>query len=235
MKHQPEATSHSILLWKNEARTTHVSNPDIKNANVADSAPASPNGSAGRRRRHAHIWEKEAHEHYVEERWVDRRLFDVEDFDRREPVLDGCCGFGRIPEAAQAAGYRTLAADIVDRGFPGCVIQDFLERRSMPASGVTNPPFNGAAAIASHAFKIGAQKFALLFPVARLNAAHWLRGLPLKRIWLLTPRPSMPPGSYIAAGHKPQGGRVDFAWLIFERGFNGRAETAWLHRDGDRN
>jgi hypothetical protein len=192
---------------------------------AADVASASP------RRRLAHIWAKETHEHYVEPHWVGRRLFDVEDFDRGEPVLDPCAGFGRIPEAAQAAGYRALAADIVDRGCPNCEVQDFLERRCMPASGAINPPFNGAEAIARHAFEIGAHKLALLFPIARLNAAHWLRDLPLKRIWLLTPRPSMPPGSYITAGLKPQGGRVDFTWLIFERGFSGRAETAWLHRD----
>jgi hypothetical protein len=198
------------------------------------SASTSTNGSGGKRRRLAHIWEKEAHEHYVEPHWVGRRLFDVEDFDRSEPVLDPCAGFGRIPEAAQAAGYRTLAADIVDRGFPGCEIQDFFDRKCMPASGVINPPFNGAEAIARHAFEIGAHKLALLFPIARLNAAHWLRDLPLKRIWLLTPRPPMPPGSYITAGHKPQGGRVDFTWLVFERGFNGRAEATWLHRDGGR-
>jgi hypothetical protein len=127
-------------------------------------APASPNVSTGKRRRHAHIWEKEAHEHYVEEPWVDRRLFDAEDFDHSEPVLDPCAGFGRIPEAARAAGYHPLAADIVDRGFPGCEIQDFLDRKCMPASGVINPPFNGAEAIARHAFELGVRKLALLFP-----------------------------------------------------------------------
>jgi len=44
-------------------------------------------------------------------------------------------------------------------------------------------------------------------PVACLNAAHWLQGTPLRRISLLTPRPSMPPGHIIAAGSKPGGGQ----------------------------
>ena len=46
----------------------------------------------------------------------------------------------------------------------------------------------------------------MLVPLRRLPAAHWLEHLPLETVWLLTPRPSIPPGSYIAAGHKPGGG-----------------------------
>ena len=58
--------------------------------------------------------------------------------------------------------------------------------------------------------------------------------LPLRRIWLLTPRPSIPPGYVIARGEKPGGGKTDFTWLIFERGYTGKAEVDWLHRDGDK-
>ena len=134
---------------------------------------ASPNG---KRQRHAHIWTKEAFEHYVEPRWTSSRLFDVEGFDRGEPVLDMCAGFGRIPEAAQAAGYHALAADIVDRGYPNCEIQDFLERNCMPASGVTNPPFNGAEAIARHAFEIGARRFSPTLPNSQIERGALVEG-----------------------------------------------------------
>jgi len=30
---------------------------------------------------------------------------------------------------AKAAGYLVIAADIVDRGYPGCLVQDFLDRK----------------------------------------------------------------------------------------------------------
>ena len=81
------------------------------------------------------------------------------------------------------------------------------------------------------ALKLAKYKVAVIFPVARLNAAHWLTDAPLRRIWLMTPRPPMPPGSYLEAGHKPGGGRVDFAWLVFEHGYVGQAEVRWLRRD----
>jgi hypothetical protein len=43
----------------------------------------------------------------------------------------------------------------------------------------------------------------------------------------------MPPGDVIARGEKPGGGKTDFAWLIFERGYTGKPETDCLPRDGD--
>ena len=188
---------------------------------------------ADKRLRRSHIWGRETSDHYVEPTWVSIRLFEVEDFDCSQVLLDPCAGFGRIADAAKAAGYTVIAADIIDRGYPGCLVQDFLDRKSTPPTVVGNPPFKAVEPFAHHALKLGARRVALLFPTARLNGARWLRKLPLRRIWLLTPRPSMPPGYVIARGEKPGGGKKDFTWLIFERGYTGKAEVAWLHRDGD--
>jgi hypothetical protein len=183
-----------------------------------------------KRPRLSHIWGREAADHYVEPHWVSQRLFATEDFDRTQVLLDPCTGFGRIADAAKGAGYTVLAADITDRGYVGCQVQDFLERKSVPPSVVGNPPFNVVEAFARRALDLGARKVALLFPNPRLNAAHWLKDLPLRRVRLLTPRPSIPPSYVIARGEKPGGGKVDFCWLIFERGYAGSPEIAWLHR-----
>jgi hypothetical protein len=42
----------------------------------------------------------------------------------------------------------------------------------------------------------------------------------------------MPSGRVIEAGQKPQGGKQDFAWLVFRRDHAGPPELRWLHRDG---
>jgi hypothetical protein len=56
--------------------------------------------------------------------------------------------------------------------------------------------------------------------------------LPLWRIWLLTPRPSMPPGELLLRGGiRPKGGKTDYCWALFERGFEGAPAIGWLHRD----
>ena len=160
-------------------------------------------------------------------------MSDVERFDRDSAILDPSCGTGRVADAAKAAGYRVLAADLIDRGYPGCKIQDFLTRKSAPASVVGNPPFGDVEAFARHAFAIGTNKVALVFPVPCLNAAaSWLRELQLRRVWLLTPRPSMPPGDYVLAGGEVKDGKRDFCWIVLERGYRGEPIIRWLHRDG---
>jgi hypothetical protein len=75
-------------------------------------------------------------------------------------------------------------------------------------------------------------KVAAIFPTARLNAARWLEGHPLRHIWLLTPRPSMPPGHVITAGGKVGGGKTDYCWLVFDHKYAiGEPMVKWLHRD----
>jgi hypothetical protein len=180
----------------------------------------------------AHAWEREKHEHYVEPHWCSERLFAVEKFEG--PIWDPCCGFGRIPEAARRAGHQAVGTDIVDRGwhdFGGRL--DFIGAVNYYAPNiVANPPFNIVGRFARQALDMpGVVKVAMIFPTARLNAAHWIHDTPLARVWLMTPRPSMPPGHTIAAGEKPGGGKMDFCWLVWTKGRIGPADLRWLRRD----
>jgi hypothetical protein len=184
----------------------------------------------------AHVWEREANEHYVEPHWCSERLFQEEKFNG--PIWDPCCGFGRIPTAAIKAGFMAFGTDIKDRGYSDFNgVLDFLTMKNRPnmmGDIVCNPPFNVAPQFAERALSVeNVGKVAMVFPTARLNAAHWLKGTPLLRIWLMTPRPSMPPGHTIAAGEKPGGGKMDFCWLVWSPGFSGDTAVKWLRRDGD--
>lgn len=180
----------------------------------------------------AHAWEREKQEHYVEPHWCSERLFEVERF--KDSIWDPCCGFGRIPDAADRAGLIGLGTDIVHRGWRGQKTTiDFLKAEApLSENIVCNPPFNIAGKFARHAVSMShVEKVAMVFPTARLNAARWLRETPLARVWLMTPRPSMPPGHTIAAGERPQGGKMDYCWLVWERGHVGAPAIHWLERD----
>jgi hypothetical protein len=182
------------------------------------------------RRLRAHLWARERFSHYVEPGWVARRLFDVEHFDGG--LHDPACGFGRIVQAAWEIGLDATGADIVDRGFGDTGI-DFLTDTTPRTNICCNPPFNIVRKFIAHALEVTTGKVAAIMPVPRLNAAHWLQDTPLARVWLLTPRPSMPPGHVIARGEKPGGGKEDFAWLVWIRDYAGSPRLGWLHRDGD--
>jgi hypothetical protein len=184
----------------------------------------------GTRPKHTHIFAKEADNFYVEPKWSSIRLFEAERFPG--PVWDPFCGWGRVSEAARAAGYATRATDIADRGYAQLDgIQDFLkvDRLDRDTSIVGNPPF--VDEIVQHAIGLDPIKMALIWPFARIVAAWpWLAAAPLAHVWMMTPRPAMPPASYIAAGKKPEGARVEHCWLIFERGYRGLAQLGWLRR-----
>jgi len=166
-------------------------------------------------------------EHYVEPSWVSERLFEEEKFDG--PIYDPACGFGRIIKSAQKAGLYATGTDIIDRGWPAMpwdFMQDWTRRENI----VSNPPFDVFQAFAEHALTVYQKKLALIMPTARLNAARWLQLMSLRRVWLLTPRPSMPPGHVIASGGKVGGGKSDYCWLVFEHGYRGGPELKWLRR-----
>jgi hypothetical protein len=139
-------------------------------------------------------------------------------------------------ESARASGYEARGCDIVDRGFDYYTVCDFLTSGITADNVVMNQPFDLSEAFARQAMRRASRKVAMIMPTRRLNAAgSWIKELPLYRLWYLTPRPSMPPGSvaldYEAKGKESSGGKQDFAWLVFLKGYDGKAEVRWLHRD----
>lgn len=191
----------------------------------------------------AHIFEKHAEEWYVEQSWCSSRLFDVEDF--RGAVLDPACGRGQIPKSAMSRGLVAVGSDLVDRG-AGYLVADFLAPNyaetvslpfGIPLHVVSNPPFERGREFAERALDLitPRAKVAMIFPTRRLNAAGaWLKFTPLKAVYYLTPRPSMPPGEIFEAllreGKSPSGGKQDFCWLVWQRGYIGSPIAAWLQR-----
>ena len=186
------------------------------------------------RPRRSHIFPKEPHGHYVESSWCSKRLFEAEPFEGS--IVDPACGWGTIVVNAILAGYNAAGCDLVYRGWDNSSLtpSDFLKSEIIWDNIVTNPPFDLLKEFTIQAVRRSQRKAALIFPLARMPAAHWLDQLPLARVWLLSPRPSMPPGSYIRAGNKRSGGRVDFCWLVFEHGHLGKPTMEWLQRHAPR-
>jgi hypothetical protein len=188
-----------------------------------------------KRKLEAHEWKRAGADHYVEPHWVSRRLFEVERF--YDGIWDPACGFGRIPTSAYEAGYRFIwKTDIAQRGeYFLDKTADFLSFERTPTTPeniICNPPFDLFKPFALHALELARRKVAMIWTVRTLPAARWLKETPLRKILLLTPRPSMPPGHVIASGGKASGGTADYCWLIWDQTYEGEAELSWLHRDG---
>jgi len=176
-------------------------------------------------RKDAHLLERDPDDWYVEPEKSVRQLLTVESFDGW--THDPCCGAGTIPRVLAAAGVTVTGSDIKDRGAP-CFAgaSDFIATGWLP-EGVQhvcmNPPYfkaAGAEACIMQALDHAPGKVAafvsakFLYGGARSRRLYKAR--PPSRVWLLTDRPSCPPGAWLAAGNTAGGGEQDFAWLVWD-------------------
>lgn len=185
-------------------------------------------------KKNAHLWARHPEDWYVEPDWCNHALFATVKFTGL--VFDPCCGFGRVLDAAASAGLDTAGMDIVDRGarrIHPFRLGSFLESHLEAENIACNPPYKYDEAWLKHALEHSRRLTAVLLRAQWANAgarSRWLETLPLRYVLALAPRPSMPPGPVIVAGEKPGGGRVDYSWFVFERGYTGKPEFGWARR-----
>lgn len=190
------------------------------------------------RKRESSLWARSEHDWYVEPSWCSLRLFEEEPF--RGWVFDPACGQGNILRSAWAHGLEAFGSDIVAR-FPDAVVEDFLNSQIVHADNiVSNPPFAlcddrkaGTHPFVERCLDRAIRKVALLLPANWVQGdgrSRWLEKTPLRRVWFLSPRPSMPPGAVLAAGMKPGNGTTDYAWFVWQHDYDGRPEVRWLRK-----
>lgn len=192
-----------------------------------------PSAHARKKRRGKdRLWERHPEDWYIEEGWINGRLFETEAFEGR--IHDPACGSGRIVHAARRAGFHATGADIVRRA-RGFRVENFFESTRAVDNIVCNLPFRFAMAFVGHALNLTRRKVAMVIPTGWISGngrSRWLERTPLRRVWHLAPRPSMPPGPVVMAGKQKIGnGTTDFSWAVWEQGYTGRPEFGWLRRD----
>src|SRR5262245_59626105 len=165
-----------------------------------------------KRPRKSHIFIRIDGDFYSEPSCVSERLLAVEPFVGL--VWDPASGLGTILKSARDAGLSNFASDIAEHGQG--LTQDFL---TAPAptdvfSVVTNPPFKLARAFVERALKLGAKKTAIIFPTARLNAAHWLARYRLPACGCLRLDRQCHPEKSLPAVRRPkEGRRISVGWF----------------------
>ncbi|MDE2471887.1 MAG: hypothetical protein KGL35_24965 [Bradyrhizobium sp.] len=184
------------------------------------------------RKRDSRIWERHPEDWYVEPEWCSVQFFRQERF--AGDIWEPSCGLGRIAIAARAAGHVCHATDLVDRGFGAQ--HDFrrTDRRVRVANIVSNPPFGIADDYVPLALELAEQKVAMLLPAKWVQGdkrSRWMETTPLRKVYFIAPRPSMPPGPVVVAGEAPGNGTTDYAWFVWEHGHVGAPEIGWVRRD----
>lgn len=181
----------------------------------------------------SHVWERQEHDWYQEPKWCSERLFAEERFEG--VCWDPACGGGNVVASGQAAGLNIGGSDIVNRcGLRAGYVFNFLEPNALQSDCmIFNPPFALAKSFVIEALRRSSRKVAALLPIrwiAGERRALWLKTTPLARVYILTPRPSMPPGNLLANDLDPKGGKVDFCWFVWHQGYEGEPALRWLRR-----
>lgn len=198
----------------------------------------------------AQIWPRHSENYYVEPAWCDKRIFDVETVESGL-VYDPHCGMGRVLDAAANAGHFAFGSDIKDRGakHPVTISSVFdLDFTKLDGAAVfSNPPYSRAAGrriielLVSECAKGTIEKVALLLPATFMwsdRASPWFEANKPARVWIVVPRPSMPPGDVVELGVDAKGGKVDYAWHVWTQDnllLGDDPVFRWLRRDGFNN
>lgn len=187
----------------------------------------------------SHLWERDEYDWYVEPSSATEALLTVERFVGK--IHDPCCGQGNIVNALIGGGYEATGSDVVRRTdadwFTGQ--RDFMDAIEIAAPNIVmNPPFfraKGAEAFIRTALDVASAKVAAFVDIRFIAGDKRANGLfadhPPHRVWIVTPRVSCPPGSYLAAGNKAGNGSSDWCWLVWDKAvpFAG-TELSWLRR-----
>lgn len=170
---------------------------------------------------------RNADDWYQEPRIAIDMLLDVEAYDG--VVWDPACGGGNIPDACKARRIPFLGSDIVFRGWPDTLVEDFLTTDRRQDNIITNPPYNLAEQFVVHALKRAHHKVAVIVRTAFLEGqgrhARLFSKTPPARIWQFAPRISMPPGGKDIPA---KGGSIAYCWVIWDKDHDGPCSFGWL-------
>lgn len=181
---------------------------------------------ADKKTKNVHVWERDGLDWYIEPERATGAFLDVESFTGR--IHDPCCGQGNIVRTLISRGYHASGSDLVDRaGAPGWFRgrSDFLGPEAMFAENIMmNPPFfkaKGSEAFIRKALLVATGKVVVFVDIKFLAGAGRANGLfrdhPPTRVWIITPRPSCPPGEVLKAGGKAEGGTADWIWMVWDK------------------
>ena len=151
-----------------------------------------------------------------------KALLSVETFSGS--IWEPACGDGAISEVLIAAGHDVYSSDLIGRGY-GEPRHDFLLTNHRADNIITNPPYKFANEFIERALMLTTGKVAMLL---KLNA---LGGMERRRIFDTSPFK----GVYVFSGRLSMmrdgtegAGMIEFAWFVWEHGYEGRPTIGWL-------
>ncbi len=152
-------------------------------------------------------------------------------------VWECACGEGHMSEALKRHGYKVKSTDIIDRGYAGAEVQDFLTttkediKSDFPRDIITNPPYKFAQKFVEHALDISMDST----KVAMFLKLTFLESKARKKLFEKYP----PKVIYVSSSRLRCAKNGDFdtcveaavayAWYVWEKGYKGDTIIRWIN------
>ena len=182
--------------------------------------------------------EREKNDYYATEPKAMELLLEQETFSNY--VWECACGEGHLSEVLKQHGYKVRSTDIVDRGYEGTEVADFLTitkediKRDFPRDIITNPPYKYAKEFVEHALEISmdSTKVAMFLKLTFLESKsrrELFKKYPPKVVYVSSSRLQCAKNGDFEKYGKGVGTAVAYAWFVWEKGFKGNPIIKWIN------
>lgn len=159
-----------------------------------------------------------------------KMLLELENFSNS--IWECACGEGHISKVLESKGYKVWNTDIVNRGYRGTQLQDFLLHNGIwEGDIITNPPYKYAADFVEKALESirHGNKVAMFLKIQFLESkgrTELFKNNPPKTVYISRNR--------IMCGKngnfdKKESSAVCYCWYIWEKGFKGKPTIEWFN------
>lgn len=148
-------------------------------------------------------------------------------------IWENAVGSGALADVLKEYGYIVASSDIVDRGYPGTIIQDFLKLNdefTWNGDILTNPPYKYALEFIQKSLQVITEghKVVMFLKLTFLEGKgrkQFYLDNPPKYIYVFSERQTC----YINGDFsEKKGSTVCYCWYIWEKGFKGEPIIRWL-------
>lgn len=176
--------------------------------------------------------ERQTEDYYATEPKATRLLLEREEFS--DIVWEPACGQGHMSEVLKQGGYIVFSSDLVDRGYEGTVVLDFLkETEPNKKDIITNPPYKYAKDFVEHALLISEDgvKIAMFLKLTFLESKSrksLFEKYPFKTLYVSSERLQCAKNGDFDKYGKGVGTAVAYGWYVWEKGFKGKPTIEWI-------
>lgn len=172
--------------------------------------------------------EREINDFYATDPSAIDDLLKHETFDKN--IWECACGQGHLSQRLKEYGYNVESTDLIDRGYPGTEIVDFLnEHYEFDGDIITNPPYKYCSEFILNALDSisNGHKVAMFLKLQTLEGQKRYDEIyskyPPKTIYVYVKRKQCAKN-----GEFKGTSAVCYAWFIWEKGFKGEPTIRWI-------